>query len=196
MQVLMLDDRYEVRTEDALSELFEILDRKMKEADLLISHMTVDGVEIYDDHYDVLASKLNSIKEVIVEVRTRGQLIEDMIHSSEEYIQRALPEVKDLADAFYRNDMAGWAKLEQLFEGMQWLTQLSEALREVSSGGGPTSGDMHQLLSDFQPQWKEMVEAVEQGDKALVGDLLTYEVVPLLERLLIQAKTLKTSRGN
>lgn len=58
-------------------------------------------------------------------------------------------------------------------DGLQWMTQVMTLTKDVQIG----SVD----LSKFNEKLNEIVEAIENEDYILVGDLFEYEILPILE---------------
>ncbi|HEX3032257.1 MAG TPA: hypothetical protein VHS59_08450 [Bacillota bacterium] len=106
------------------------------------------------------------------------ELAKDTLVDAADYIQIVVESVGDASDKFLAGrDDQGLAVINSLVEGIGWLIQVIELTQplwqeyEADFKGVPQIG---QVVT-------EMIGALENRDYVLVGDLLCYELKPVLE---------------
>lgn len=111
----------------------------------------------------------------------------DIILSMREYIQRAIPETRTLADGFYTEETnEQWATFAQLMEGLQWLFEAYRSIESVRAQVNipvewtPIVGAFKSLGN----QIAALLPVYENKDRTLIGDMLNYEFLPLFEELV------------
>lgn len=147
------------------------------------SHLVADGVEIYEEPEQYLEQHLHEITELEIIAKTEQEFVNDLLLTSEEYINRAVPEIEVLADQFYNNpDKESWNKFGQLLEGLQWLTHLVQTIGSVDK---KPENWMNYLKasSSVNEELKNLEDALKNNDRILIADILNYEVLPFFKEL-------------
>ncbi|SES84461.1 hypothetical protein SAMN05660297_00695 [Natronincola peptidivorans] len=190
MKLLILDNVLEFpNKEEVVEDLFNEIDKVLQDRHYFLSHFVVDGVEIYQDYEEYLLENIASIEEIRVEVKILKELVEEVLLSTKDYLQRAVPLVKDLGEAFYQTPKEeSWQSLADLLGGIQWILQSFVNI------------DQNKHLEEIVPSyelWNEYVQhllklndnildlhsAVENQDMVLIADMLTYEINPIFEEM-------------
>jgi len=169
---------------ESVEALFQKIDEiVMEQPDLVLSHITINGENIYDSYREFIEEQLDQIKLIDVHFCTFEELFYESLVSADKYIREALPQIKHLANDFYQNDVEeSWGKLERLLEGVQWIHNLVK------------QADQHQQLKitfhkfidtyiEHSSAMASLQEALENSDLILIGDILQYEMVPLFESM-------------
>lgn len=95
-------------------------------------------------------------------------------------INKAIPLINELADEFYMGPGQGtWIKLQGLieaFEAINGSTGVIEANKEGMEAYLNNAAGMKDELEG-------LLIALEKSDMVLAGDLLNYEMIPLLEAI-------------
>jgi hypothetical protein len=87
----------------------------------------------------------------------------------------ALPALTLLADEFYRlPNSETWQRFDQMLEGIQWITGLTETFRLDKAILKDSS--LVEYCESLQLQLIPLIDAMEQKDNALIADILNYEV--------------------
>jgi len=116
----------------------------------------------------------------------------EILTSTVEYLERAIPMVGKLAEGFYNGpDKAVWERFNQLLEGFQWLVNGQEHLRKRF----PTDAELQSLQVVFCGKLAELSEALENSDFIFMADLLNFEIIPVLESVLAHAKGMLVGEG-
>jgi len=117
-------------------------------------------------------------------------LIQETLGSTYDYLKSGIEELNILADEFYQMpDEKTWAKLTNLFEGIQWiiktLTQI-DAIKNLDEiiNDYKTWNQYVQSVTELSQIIPEIEKAMIDQDKILIGDILLYEVKPVFEKML------------
>ncbi|ATW25685.1 hypothetical protein [Candidatus Formimonas warabiya] len=112
---------------------------------------------------------------------SRKEMLDQMTISANQYLDRALPEIKVLADGFYQGPSEEtWKSLLQLLEGIQWLLEYMNHLvchKELYANGDK----FREISANLQNQLHQFEEALKSQDATLMGDILHFEVILILE---------------
>lgn len=109
------------------------------------------------------------------------ELLDQMMISANQYLDRALPEIKNLAESFYQSPSdETWKSLLQLLEGIQWLFKF---MNSVVQGKDfyENWAKFEEISTKLQDQLYHLEEAVQSRDVTMIGDILLFEVVLILE---------------
>lgn len=189
MKIKILDELLECNNEvSAVENMIQHVNQLIAESNLSLSHLVIDGVEVYENHYQYVLDHLHTIQVIDVIVKTINDLILDALLSTESYLVRSLPEIKLLVDEFYQGPgRSSWVKFEQLLEGLQWTLNMLATIGE-NKEWHHNKEQYRSITGQLSNQIGLLQEAFENKDMTLLSDLLGYEIVPSLEGLEIKIK--------
>lgn len=168
---------------ESVRQILDCIYDLQEKQELMFSHITVDSVEVYDDFEDYLMKHINEIDTVEVVLLNREEFIGEMLISAEQYLDRAIPAVKILADRFYQGAAAdAWGQFEQLLEALQWLSQVISIV-EQNKQLFPSWESNISIAFSFAGILGNIDEAIKNKDLVLIADILNYELTPMLEKL-------------
>lgn len=190
MKIHILDKILEYENHiDILDDTFKQINETVTSSNLVFSHLIIDGVEIYDDYYDYFLDNIRNIEEVKVVTKTIKELSQEIILSTIDYLERAIPEIEILSNEFYKAPAKeSWDKLADLIEGIKWIMDTFVAIDSnpelkniVNSyqGWNLYAKDMYslqELMMDFE-------EILGNNDFVSTADILSYEIAPLFKEM-------------
>ena len=184
-------------SETGLGMLLEAVEKAANSSGLILSHLLVDEVAVYDGHREYIETNLENIQKVQVEFQSIGELMQDILVSTTAYLERSIPAVENLAESFYTDVSTDtWQNLSDFLEGLQWLSQSTEAMDDLP-GLADIVEDYEkwniycQKVRELQATATELDEPLQYTDYVSVGDLLLYEVLPQMRELLAAVPSLK-----
>ena len=176
MQVKILNQNHKFdNTLESIPLIIAEIQQVTESAQMVLSHFIIDdGQEIYEDFDVYLKENIQDIKQLEIVLIGVEQMFFKMIKSASDYLERALPQIQTLADEFYQTPTENtWTRFVQLLDGMSWLTECMELFNQRSR-------EVIQI-GEFKEKLDELENAVKNSDLILIGDLITYEVLPILE---------------
>ena len=184
MRIELLDNTFELdNSKESVDKLFERINSTLKDEQYAFDCIEIDGSQVYENHYDYFIENLNDIKQVKVAIVLVVELIRNILTSTGQYIEGAIPDVGILSDEFYRGPEQGtWVKLQKLIEGMEWI---NSGMEVISNNVESIEGlyEYIKVAAEMKNKLSELTAAVENSDMVLVGDLLSYEIIPMLEKI-------------
>lgn len=195
MQITLLNETFEWDMKNkSLDELFNEIDRKVTDTPYTVSHLLIDGVEVFDDFYTYIEERMDDIEQIEVGVRTFAEFINDLLSSMHQYLERATPELEKLSELFYQRDETSWEQLQLLIEAVQWI---HEAIRTIDSKQQklPEWNQIVVIAVEMQEQFEPLEEAMVAQDTVLLGDLLQYEWLPIFIKLKTALETVFAQKG-
>ncbi|RTE07907.1 hypothetical protein [Paenibacillus whitsoniae] len=110
--------------------------------------------------------------------------LNEVVMSWEQYLNRSVPFMKELADRFYRSiEQQPWGELPQLTEAILWIFQVYETLAQAGASSYAVWKDVEQVMSGISRELQALNDALSDKDPVAVGDIMNYEVLPKLEEL-------------
>lgn len=163
------------------------IDDLVNNPDLVFSHLIIDGVEVYDNFYNYFLDNIKNIEEITVVIKTIKEISKEIIVSTVDYIERAIPELEILSNEFYKTPSKdSWNKLMDLLEGFKWIMDTFTAI--------DTNSQLKDIVNSYE-EWnlyakdiyslKELLikfeEILEDSDLISIADILSYEIKPLFK---------------
>lgn len=107
-----------------------------------------------------------------------NQLAEETLIEANSYIKKVSLGINDIADNFMagREDIA-LGGCVNLIDGLKWLIDVVELTQSVRERIGVEFPSLDNIKGILQ----ELTNAFENSDYVLVGDLLNYELNPIIE---------------
>lgn len=170
-----------VNAKEVVNHIRALLDNSQ----IVMENLVINGSVVEDDYEEFIAANLLTIEDIEILGRPLQEYIFEQVREGLAYLERALPEVENLADQFYQGCSNGtWEKFDLLLEGIQWLAQLTHTVQNPEiitnwSDYQKTSVEMLQKLG-------ELGSALQNMDQVLIADIIKYEIYPLLGNLQFQ----------
>lgn len=190
MKLFILEETFELENNiGSVEKIFDYIKQALDETEYNFSYMIIDGEEIYDEFEIYLEDNIKFIEEVKVIMLTTKEVVRDNLITIYEYVGGGIPLISSLADKFYREpEKDDWNQLGELFEGIGFIFHTLESVDSMEN--------LNEIVSNYEV-WNEYVSevkslnevinelnsAVENKDTVLIGDLLSYEIVPVLEKM-------------
>ena len=177
----------EVDTDTDTEDIISMVEDFITEESHIVLHIEIDKHQ-EENWKEIIRDKGHLIKHVSVVVQKPAILVREVLVSTGEYLERATPLIEPLAEGFYGTpEKDHWDNLIQLFEGLGWILQATETIdiRQRSVETIPQSQwieymtqvyTIKELLDDFK-------EALENQDAVLIGDMLSYEILPTFQNI-------------
>lgn len=203
MKVYILDKVIEYNNDkSSIESMFQEIDNILEKSNCFFSHLLIDDLEVYEDHYDYFKDNIRNIKEVKVVVSTLKELVQNITISTIDYINRAIPEVDILSNEFYKTPSEqSWAKFSDLLEGIAWIMDSFNAI--------DTNGRLKELVSSYE-EWnnyakdiyslhellRDLEKVIENQDIVSVADILSYEINPIFKNIKEKLEGLISKEAN
>lgn len=190
MIIHILDKTLEYENKkDILDTMFKEINDIVSGTNLIFSHLIIDGLEVYDDFYDYFLDNIGNIEEVIVVTKTMKEMSEEILLSTIDYLERAIPEIEILSNEFYKTpSRESWKKLMDLIEGIKWIMDTfaaidsNEQLKNIVNSYEEWNiyakyiYELNELIIEFE-------EILENSDFVSTADILSYEIIPLFNNM-------------
>jgi hypothetical protein len=190
MIIHILDKTLEYENKkDILDTMFKEINDIVSGTNLIFSHLIIDDLEVYDDFYDYFLDNIKNIEEVIVVTKTIKKMSEEILLSTVDYLERAIPEIEILSNEFYKTpSRESWKKLMDLIEGIKWIMDTfaaidsNEQLKNIVNSYEEWNiyakdiYELNELIIEFE-------EILENSDFVSTADILSYEIIPLFNNM-------------
>ncbi|SDJ60270.1 hypothetical protein [Salimicrobium halophilum] len=149
---------------------------------MYLTHAEIDGHSIHDDIDLYIEDHIHSINEIKAHMLSEKELKEDTLQTMNEYIHGALPEVEKLTGNLYADKQEGWDQVPVLLDGINWIVQAIRTLNQLSVHT-ELEENLYKTSLELTERVKLLQEPLEEHDSILLSDIISYEVVPVLETI-------------
>ncbi len=173
--------------ESAISDVLTTIHRVLEQNGTKLTHLVIDGIPIYKDYEIYLNEQIETIQEIVVETQKRNPLIEETLEAAFDYIGNAILLLKPLAEGFYQSPgQETWNQLADLFEGIEWLLDAMSRIDKIDQLNLKLSNyvfwnEYVQIMKEVKVQLPDLEQAMVNRDHVLIGDIILYEILPILE---------------
>lgn len=152
-----------------------------------IYEIQINDITYYDNVESVRDHISNEIKTVKISTITSRDNLEQLLQTLSEYVPNYLNQIRSIAVCFYSElEEIHWRQFSVLMEGLDWLIKslnFSIILINQSKCFGEYEETFYSILRMLEPQVFELEKVLTDQDYTAVGDLLQYEITPLIEQL-------------
>lgn len=174
----------------SIDYIFEAINSAINDEHLIFTHLNIDGVDVYEDQTEYIANRIKNIETIDAILVTKDEFLNELLLSAETYLAGALPEVKGLSNGYYQGaDEETWHKFYQMIEGIQWIVQMADTVNQYVEederyiklvNNAVSLGEILQMLEG----------ALKQADNVLIGDIIQYEIEPLMTNIKASLSTI------
>lgn len=105
----------------------------------------------------------------------------EALKTAVEYIDNLKNGIGDLVVYINQdNYQSGITLVPQIVDGIDWLVQVISLTNDLHKG--------KVCVGNINENLEQIIEAIENEDYTLIGDLFNYEILPILEDIQINAK--------
>lgn len=192
---------YENR-KDEIDKILNEIDTIIIKSSKILSHMVIDGYEIYENFYDYFLDNIRVIENVEVVALTLKELVDDILISTLNYLERTPNIIENLADKFYKTpDIEAWNDLNDLLGGISWIINTSSSidqegrLKDIVSSYEDWNHYAKELFS-LQEILPDFEGALSSGDNVTVADILSYEITSIFKEMAERLSRLVSMEEN
>lgn len=162
--------------------LIQKINEDLEKNKLYFSHLIINGKEVYSDFEEQIMEQINTIEKIELVTKTTDEFINDLTVSLNEYSNRAIPSIKQLTEQFYQSPTEeSWGMLQDLLEGLNWVYST------IKSMGNTELNEYKEKLlnvaNHFEVELPNLLDAIESHDYILIGDIISYEILPQFESI-------------
>lgn len=162
--------------------LIQKINEDLEKNKLYFSHLIINGKEVYSDFDEQIMEQINTIEKIELVTKTIDEFINDLTVSLNEYSNRAIPSIKQLTEQFYQSPTEeSWGMLQDLLEGLNWMYST------IKSMGNTELNEYKEKLlnvaNHFEVELPNLLDAIESHDYILIGDIISYEILPQFESI-------------
>jgi hypothetical protein len=184
MQVQISEESWNYSNDAAeVEKLMGDIQAFLNQTGLYLSAMRVDANEIYEDYQDYIMDHIHEIECIEVVAHTIEEMTNQILLSTEQYLERAIPNMRQLSREFYQGPSAdSWDNMSQMVEGLQWIYQMVHSVVQADTGSDerlPFQG----VIAQFDDALPGLSDAVEMKDAVAIADAITYELLPVINGL-------------
>lgn len=190
MRINILDKTLEYENDrKVVEDIFKDIEDIVSKSNYIFSHLVIDGYEVYEDFNGHFIDNIRNINEVKVVTKTVKELSQDILMSTIDYIEGAIPEIEVLSNEFYKTPTKEtWNKFVELIEGINWILEtftvidMNEELKNIVSSYEKWNLYAKDIYT-LKELMAELEEILENQDFISAADILSYEIVPLFNEM-------------
>lgn len=185
-----------------IEPVLEKIKQALRDEELELSHLIVDGVGVYQDYQKYLCEKIDTVTEILVITLELRPLIDETLKSTLDYITNAISRLKPLVESFYQlPGQDTWNHLADFLEGIGWLLETMNRIDQIEQLhlyllNYDIWNEYVQTMKGLNTQLNELEQAIVNKDHVLIGDLILYEILPVFELAKEKLRFMVPSGGN
>lgn len=109
-QILEYENNRE-KIDNILREIDNVIEKTAK----TLSHMIIDGNEVISDFNDYFLDNINNINKVEVVALTYKELVDDILNSTLDYLERTPELIEGLANTFYKEPTKNLGRISMIY---------------------------------------------------------------------------------
>ena len=197
MKIYFLDKVLECKSDiKSIIDILKYVEQLALKSNYVISHLEVDGEEVYDDFHRYFSNNLEDIKNVKVITKNPRELARDLIVCISETIEELLPNIEVLANDFRKDaTRRSWENLVNTFKSIKWIldafTTLDSDIElvfivtdyEKWNCFAKDTYNLREIMVEFQ-------EILLSDDHDYISEILSDEIFPLLKDMKDKLDTL------
>lgn len=167
----------------AAEELDRQVEARLSELGMYPDKVIVDGVEPDEDLKGYVAGRLDEINCIEIRAVALCQFLDKALGACRQYLETAVPEISRLGEDFYKDPTSGtWERFGQMLEGLEWISRLLDSI--AANPDACLYPETYQRLgNELSQHLRQLHDAVSDRDMVFTGDLIQYEIAPLLAGL-------------
>lgn len=171
--------------------LIQKINEDLEKNKLYFSHLIINGKEVYSDFEEQIMEQINTIEKIELVTKTIDEFINDLTVSLNQYSNRAIPIIKQLTEQFYQSPTEeAWGLLQDLLEGLNWVYSTIKSMGNTELN--EYKENLLNVANHFEVELPNLLDAIENHDYILIGDIISYEILPQFESIeSITEKTFK-----
>ncbi|WP_110931100.1 hypothetical protein [Paenibacillus bouchesdurhonensis] len=180
---IFIDGEYKEELEILQGQVFDWWKEqcsKINSADKFVYSVSIDGQVIYDNFDESIAANFSRIDALDIQTITKRESLIETEKSLVEYLNRFIPAISELSGCFYGElTEYHWEKFSYFIEGLSWILQSVEFIQLIVD---VEIDPIHILtMQKLESIIKELESSVEEEQYVMIGDLMQYELMPVLE---------------
>ncbi|MED5098981.1 hypothetical protein P9858_02460 [Niallia circulans] len=162
--------------------LIQRINEYLENNKLFFSHLIINGKEVYSDFEDILVEQINIIEKIELVTKTIDEFINDLTVSLNEYSNRSIPSIKQLTEQFYQSPTEeSWGMLQDLLEGLNWVYTTIKSISNTDLN--EYKENLLMIANHLEVELPNLLDAMESNDFILIGDIISYEILPQFEEI-------------
>jgi hypothetical protein len=163
--------------------LIQKINEDLENNKLFFSHLIINGKDAYSDFEDKLMEQINTIEKIELVTKTINEFISDLTVSLNEYSIRAIPSIKQLTEQFYQSPTEeSWGMLQDLLEGLNWVYSTIKSMCNMELD--EYKENLLIIANHLEVELPNLLDAMESNDFILIGDIISYEILPQFEAIV------------
>ncbi|SMF26968.1 hypothetical protein SAMN02744102_02314 [Paenibacillus barengoltzii] len=175
-------------TLDSINEWWIQSTSHIYKSNRLIYLVEIDGQPMYMGYEQFITENFQSINQIRIVTKSHQESIVETSSMLKTYLSEFIPKSEEIS-AFWYGDITAdqWNQFSVFIEGLNWIVGSLEFLKVLS-----TDEKVLTLLNNLEVTIAELDRNLQEEDYVGVGDLLNYELIPILH----QIKQLSDRQGN
>lgn len=146
----------------------------------LIYFVEIDGHSYYDGYELFIVKNFHIINQLRIVTKSHQESIDETVGLLKQYLAEFIPTAESTADFLYGDISSNqWSVFSQFLEGLNWIVSSLEFLKSLSSNNysyKPLLDSLGEIIIDLD-------KYLQGQDYVEVGDLICYELIPVLRKI-------------
>ncbi|MCT2195924.1 hypothetical protein M3G15_12315 [Paenibacillus sp. p3-SID1389] len=166
-------------TLDSINEWWIQSTSHIYKSNRLIYLVEIDGQPMYTGYEQFIIENYRSINQIRIVTKSHQDSIVETLSMLKAYLTEFIPKSEEIS-AFWYGDISAeqWNQFSVFIEGLNWIVGSLEFLKVLN-----IDDNVIMLLNNLEAIIKELDQKLQVEDYVGVGDLISYELIPVLQRI-------------
>ncbi|MDQ0089894.1 hypothetical protein J2T12_003307 [Paenibacillus anaericanus] len=176
-----------IQTVQELDKFWLKMTKEILGSSMYIKVVEINEIPFYDGYEIQLVQQFDEIRSLHVYTISAQESLEETLNSIVNYSSKVLENLPDIYRPLYAElEQEHWEQLFSLLEGMEWMVQAVEfsmILMDQTQQNEAANTTLQTIQQGLQDHFVAMDQLLKEEDLIGFGDMLQYEIEPLLTEL-------------
>lgn len=180
-----------------LDQFWRELTKQLFSENRIIQHVDIDGKRYYSDYEKIIVNNFNTIKKVHISTISEKEFFELNLIELNHLINGILNNLDHVSGAFYGEmKQQEWENFREFIQALTWMHQMLSVINQIGEKSGILLDQIDFIkiaIFEIEKIVRQINENIEIDDMISVGDILEYELRPLLLKMEKQISSEKVN---
>lgn len=170
-------------------DMFEEINNIIMISGYMLSHLVIDGIDIYENHQRIIEENIENIDDIKVVLVSKEEILDENINELIKYVERLYNQSLTIGKKYYLNDFNDYKDVVDVMEGIIFVQKTLNVvgtyieIKNVSR--------INEIIESCNILFTNMEKYMEANDLVSMGDIFTMEVREKAIELLREIKAIE-----
>ncbi|MCT4633502.1 MAG: hypothetical protein N4A76_12300 [Firmicutes bacterium] len=170
-------------------DMFEEINNIIMISGYMLSHLNIDGINVYENHQKVIEENIEKIDEIKVVLVSKEDILRENINELIEYVERLYNQSLKIGKKYYLNDVNEYKDVVDVMEGIMFV---QKTLNVVGSHVEIKNVfRINEIIQNYNIIFTKIEKCMVANDLVSMGDIFSVEIRGKAIELLKEIKAIE-----